>query len=119
MRTREERKIDMKLKELKIKVLDKILEKGVERFFEENVIPHYKCYCCKEKAVKMIKNPYFSDPAFLCKTCFFLLIEQKDIEGFMKHLLEKNIEVFQIYPSDLADSERPYYFRFKKKEGKK
>lgn len=101
-------------RELKLKKLELI-----ERILDKGDPTKQECYCCKERASKIIEG--FNNPnglAYLCKTCFSLLVEQKDIEGFMKHLVEKNIEVFQIYPSDLADSERPYYFRFKKKEGK-
>ena len=107
--------IAKKLKrEIQLKKLE-LIEKNLEEIkiilnLTVADISKEKCYCCKEKASRAILHPYFRGTAYLCKTCFFLLIKQKDAEGFLTHLKEKNIEIFHVYPALGRE-----YLRFQKK----
>lgn len=105
LENKRDKELSIKLKKLKIKFLNKLLEKGDT----SNKI----CYVCQEKATRVVENIMIQGTFYLCAVCFYYLTDKKgreDFEGFQRHLEAKNIELYEVYPAG-----RKPYFRFRKK----
>ena len=102
---KQDKELTMKLKKLKIKFIDKLLEKEDT----SNKI----CYVCQEKATRIVENIMIQGTFYLSAVCFYFLTDKKgreDYEGFQRHLEAKNIELYEVYPAG-----RKPYWRFRKR----
>ena len=108
------RKLRREIQLKKLELIEKNLEE-IKIILNLTVadISKEKCYCCKEKASRVILHPYFRGTAYLCRTCFSLLIQEKDQKKWIDYLAKKNIEILHIYPALGRE-----YVRFQKRKEK-
>ena len=113
---RERTDSNTELKELELKLLEKIQEIGEEAFFR-NIAPKYKCYCCKEQAHTYINGKYpLPSFMFVCDTCcsFMEKGDKESSDRFWKRLREKGIQTYEVFYPDIDNP----YLMFTKREEK-